>query len=1047
MDALQLGKPASHDYLNFHLYQDSALKGCALILVEHASLYPNNAKLYAALTANTLVGQMSNEKKKIFIGFLTHFFETEIVKCFKPSSPEKSNWARIINVGSFLSELYNFEVVEVEIMSKWIGPIYQAGLLGKESSLDALLNVQKTTALKMKARDIVFYNLIIQYAEQLLSSGKLSEKYTALIKEVLSLTKTTNSTASKIYYFGDMQNIVNKMNFGNNSMILNEILALNIPESEENSRKIANIIISKTKQRFDLIPASSEILKQLPIKSSPPMNQDAFSKQVKLSLMSQYNYICNGTMPPNDQTLQFNEFTFQLYAINVLSFEVVKEMLEWLAKLASENKTLVSLVMLLSMIKVFRCQLLQKGIVLPITEATLKKHQRIDNSLIRDSVEGALKILSLDTSVPINFEVVKISQIAHTSDKKSSLPSTAATSQAKESVKTSINVFNDIDALKRELKQLDFQNADVMNELSLCFFKASRNAKDFVSYTRIAQLIESDISSRIVDCPISFKESLCKHVKAPHGFDRMDNQLIKDTAKNNVDFAAELYKMGLLDVEKFEMIIDSLAINDFETVHQVEMFHGLMRIASLSVIKNSDGEMFRKYRDVLQTKLGLFGGKIYLLSLDIIDTINDILSFEKNVPMKTKEKAFELILSQANNSNIKKVSTRIRSVPLKNISELDELINSLTTKALKSPDEASVGAKLMAEIKGISVESTDGKVTTAREALIEKCQETLLNNLSGEIKLQQMNELKCLLQFISELFIRDVFSSDFINLCFDLLSEDESDNAADCISMLIINTGAHVKAEILEPYFKKFEAIIEKEVSYRSSVFKSLIELQKKNWNQKENKDSQDSLSNEASNSEEFNFTMKKLETITNMSIEAVNKSDEKRNEFAQLIMKCMLMRPGKEAVYAELCNQMRLKSQQDRSFTDVILDYFRSRIFTFNSLKKEEFTETVRSRLAIVMIFIGELYQRDFMSDEDFEVLIKPAKHLSFDSLSKLVSIIASKINEGNNVRLMALLITFEDISHERVMDFWKELKDDIVEINDIVCGLHLDTSSEIEA
>ena len=190
----------------------------------------------------------------------------------------------------------------------------------------------------------------------------------------------------------------------------------------------------------------------------------------------------------------------------------------------------------------------------------------------------------------------------------------------------------------------------------------------------------------------------------------------------------------------------------------------------------------------------------------------------------------------------------------------------------------------------------------------------------------------------------------------------------------------------------------------------------------------------------------KVITMVSTALINYIDTSAEKQKAFIDYLWSCLMKKSELVSSYAKLCNF--LSTSFTRKSTDLylgiyfkaaLMTFLQNRISTFNQLTNDKWTKIVRDRLATVMIFICDLYVLGIVPDGDLEALLKPAKRLSRNNLSKVISILAPKINSTGNVRLMALLMNLEDLTQEGTKEFWKELTEDIEEINKLVVNMKL--------
>lgn len=1040
---------------------DSALKACALILLEHASLYPEEAKLYAAATTNAIISQMTSPSRKIlFADFLAQYFEVELSKCFKP---EKCYWERIKKVGAFLSELYNFEVIEMKLLNKWILSIIGSSVPESESALEALLLVTVKVSLKMKAREPIRHKQVMEHIECFSKTVEGSQK-TADLKELLK--QSSNDSNNQV--FDDLQRVVNRMNFGNHNQILLEIIALRIANNDANCRNIANMLVSRAIQRVDLVPCICEVLSGLPMTLIPPIDRKTFMPQVVKSLMSQFEKLI-GKDVGIVQSDQFINFTKELHSRSVIDNNAINEIVEHLA-IGARSCSAAPFQLLLNFTRVFRDVLLKTSTeMMKNTEKTLRSHPQSTSQRFRADIEETLKILfpnqNGDGSSERRVTAIPVSQPTSGTIIN---PSKQTVTQGKFSTFFTDLVLQDIEAMKSSIGKLVIGAPAEMKDFALTFYDIFMTVKDQIAFAKLAQMVQDEICSRDFNCGASFKESLTEIVQEKFyellQFDRIrQDKDLEKRAKCLIKLIGTLFKLGWIDSEQLERISDALAEDSFETFHQLKMFHKLLQVISITLVKNGDNNMCKNFHQILQTRVtSTKGTRSFLLCLEVIELLENIIEL-CNVQSPNIKSQVSRILSKMKPENVKRIADEIKSLQMRNLADLNGLIEAMLDKVLKGPEEASLCVQLSLEIKEVFVESADESKVSFVEILIEKCQEMLLNNLNGTIRLDQLQHTMTLLHFIAELYNVKIFNYDFINLCFELISDDGCDNAVDCMSFLIQKVGAKADAENnheLSSYFNKFEEIVLTENSFRSFVYDALIELRKNNWNRStkptETAQASSEIENMLNNLADDNIL--RVKDRLKQMIGEPGRGGMK--ELTTHLWKFASTKSHMAKIYAKLCNEIatagdlseiiagtsRDCTRVTTSFQHCLIEFLQSRIIPLGCIAKQEMTEEFNDRLANVLMFIGELYRLDLISDELLEVFLKPTNKLSLNSLNKLISIVAPKASRSNNVRLLAFMMKLDDKAEELAGEFWIELRKDLTEITEIVSGLHKSEHEPIE-
>lgn len=821
-----------------------------------------------------------------------------------------------------------------------------------------------------------------------------------------------------------------KMNFGNHALILSELAKLEFTDDETTLRKIANIFISRTKYKEELIASASEILSKLSEVTQPRLNQQNFMKQFTFSLLAQldthFEEIEYGQITVS-HSLTFIKFIKELHARSAIDRKSVANIYNHIVNAGKKNN---------------KSRL--KNFFDTFKDEFLNSYSEKD----RNFIENAPEHVPSAEKAPI---VAKVSEKA-------------------EATKPSINTTsNNFSALLFNLETLDIE--DFMSIVGKFKIKTSREmkmlAKEFHEflmktklsqvYAQLAEMIDNNLTSGSND--ESFKKYLLEvHQAQMSNYLNVTNQdknaMQRQDEKEFVKITGELYKLNWFERDRLIELIDLIAKNGFASFHQLELLINLLQIISLTLVKNGESELCSKYRDILvQSKEVFKSGKSHLTCLRLIKNLEDIIALSvdstanNNSATANEQNEMNSLLSNMNKDNIVETADKLSQFITKNSRELDLFTKSLIAKVVRSEDEAVLCAKLSVEIQK-TIESSD----EFKEMLVDSCQQTLLNNLSLNISGDQLPEMISFIRFVAELHQFKVLHNNFISLCIELLLDDGSDSAADCLTLLLMRTGPVLDFEDsanLDKVFDKLKEASSVSGTYRAASYRKLINFRDNNW-----------ILPKKESSSIKNFDGENLENIlmqiadeyylvSYTSRKCINQSEEKLNEFINALWTCVLKNSESGSAYAKLCTDLSTTGaskdiQVGSRFRDCLVDFLNCRILTFDSLTSNDYTEKVETRLASVMLFIAGLYVKEMVTDEELGKLLKPSKSLSFDALSKLTSILTPKITATRNVRSMALLMNLEDLAQTQSKGIWKKLKDDIGEITEIVAELHLKREAE---
>lgn len=348
----------------------------------------------------------------------------------------------------------------------------------------------------------------------------------------------------------------------------------------------------------------------------------------------------------------------------------------------------------------------------------------------------------------------------------------------------------------------------------------------------------------------------------------------------------------------------------------------------------------------------------------------------------------------------------INDVKSKPIDNVEEFIEKLITKAISSC--AMMVAKASRDIC---------TTTYMREILSNKCHSTFLDYMKDENKCGSTIRL---LHYIGELYNLDVFTNDFINLCFEILFEHVGEMATTGISVLLRNVGQKMEianTQKLESYFLFFDHIISTEHSRRSREFKKLKALRANDWNEHGIQHSYE------------DFLM--LYTIENAEVEEVigkfHSSPVEMEKFIFALWKTVLKDPHPS--YADLCKKL---SKFNVDFNYFLVDFLKSRCNTFANLESQHYNEAVNCHLGKVEVFIAELYSMDVIPEYLFEIWVDPrlASKIPNCYILTILALITPKIQATNNTRLQTLLTNLEHINEDKSQQKWNSLCGDMKDL-----------------
>lgn len=584
--------------------------------------------------------------------------------------------------------------------------------------------------------------------------------------------------------------------------------------------------------------------------------------------------------------------------------------------------------------------------------------------------------------------------------------------------------FFELDQAADVLIQKIKNGADILR-FTRVFFEVLIKDFDFVAYARLAQLIEMKLKKS--NTALSFIDKL--------GFllwSQWISILPLRTIKGNADLRdakalvkimGEFYKVNCIKSYQIFQMMNTLANNG----NFLESLRILVQIVSTTFKGKEELEMSRqllqKFEAKEKTNLKARDALIYK---DLIENFERIVGDRHTSQSKISRKQFESMFSNLESEFIPAVAKVIESIQLEEVEDIEMVVDILVSNASKTSDNSRIFSHLASKLQDLSVKTIGSLDVSFRTLLVEKCKDTLVNNLNEEIQLHQLSQTLNMFEFISELFLRKVVDSQLVFMCLQLIELDESNNAADCLYLLMSKTGLEIEKENPEKMDELFQTIkrLDKkalELSYRSSIYKQLIELRKNDWLESGDVHNSydDKLFDEASN------------FPTSPNVEHYEEIIwEHHEDFVRQIWDRIIHNSSQVKFIAKQCEKV-IRQQETKKFHDYLIEFFKCRAMNFASVNLQEYSIATRNQIENVMLFICEFYLLDIATDADMESLLKPAEKMEFQTINKLVAVINPKIGKSSNSRLKAYVTSLETIAHQQFMAFLRRTKEEIGEIS----------------
>lgn len=146
---LQQKGEAQYD-INFDLATDVALRGCALLLVEHSVLKDDQILMLVNITKMIINGFKKEDRKRIFCANFRLYVYAEIDKCLKTEKPASTNWKRSESLGIYIAALYVESVIEKTTVKAWLTKLEFMAAIGSEEAAKVFYSTFSSVTEKFK---------------------------------------------------------------------------------------------------------------------------------------------------------------------------------------------------------------------------------------------------------------------------------------------------------------------------------------------------------------------------------------------------------------------------------------------------------------------------------------------------------------------------------------------------------------------------------------------------------------------------------------------------------------------------------------------------------------------------------------------------------------------------------------------------------------------------------------------------------------------------------------------------------------------------------
>lgn len=383
--------------------------------------------------------------------------------------------------------------------------------------------------------------------------------------------------------------------------------------------------------------------------------------------------------------------------------------------------------------------------------------------------------------------------------------------------------------------------------------------------------------------------------------------------------------------------------------------------------------------------------------------------------------------------------------------------------------------------------------STLKAQISASCQTSLITSINLNFNDSRIEEIYNMMEFFAELYKLKVVQQSTVERVLDTLFSREmtcyfSVHCIDMIMRKIGPTNDKNDKEMLEKYFKFFQYAVEhNKVSYRTSVYKALIDFRNSGWLVSNEAPSQlffdenkplssiapinlspfEKFETEKSQSplhvlkrleilhspaessppplSESTFASKNSEgsTVINLSdtktaaskLKNLLTSPRKIEIFVTSLIDQISVNKSKSAMYADLFGDLiNICEHFGVTFKETLSENIFKKFATYNG--KQKLDETGINSFGNVLTMVAELYKRGIFADEDLKIWLqnKHAKTISIGHLTEISSIISMKIFDNGDENMIQILKNLEEIIFNETLTHFSYINKDINELKSLL-------------
>lgn len=557
----------------------------------------------------------------------------------------------------------------------------------------------------------------------------------------------------------------------------------------------------------------------------------------------------------------------------------------------------------------------------------------------------------------------------------------------------------------------------------------------------------------------NFKDILTNiAMKALSGELSYDDVLEPDSDENAVaaaEIISRLFQMGWINTDLLFRCAESIASNQFQQIRRIKIFYALIKPLAKKLSENSCDERFLYYLQMIRKrKTKATNSKSEIVCQELIDLLETVASFDErqfardSIAETNRKKTMDLIstvMTDVDLDDIDGIFKKIMSLDIKDIDELNCLIETIIVSAMTDPDKVLNHAILASKLDKLKVQGKSGSTTPFKLPLINHCHQKFLSFSKGLIDPKLEREIVCFVRFIAELYKLEMLTLEFIFLCMDSFfrNEIQCTKNVDFIKIMITTIGPKLEIEnnqSIDRYFEFFKNVVAQNgQSYRAKVYKELLELRGNKWTEP----LPEPPVVEPAPVIELKSLVINIESLEHsIGLDSTAFDLKKHLTSAELCRIFIIELMNRSfpnfiniSLYAKLFKELAgfstvKKSGAKITFKECLSETFHSECYMSSPKRFLNDIETIAFQNYFIMA--GELYRQNVFIEDDLSswLLHKHISVVSLQNLTYLSSVVAPRIQSEGSNRLKTIYKLLEDTIHNLTMEMCYIMKEDIKEL-----------------